>query len=37
MHGARAVAVARPVFDAALDRVNVVASSIGGTRGTLTH
>lgn len=37
VHGARAVAVARPVLDAALDRVNVVASSIGGTRGTLTH
>lgn len=36
VRGARAVAVATPTFDAALESVNRVASSIGATRTALT-
>jgi tRNA (mo5U34)-methyltransferase len=36
IHGARAVAIARPVLDAALDHVNRMASSVAERRGRLT-
>jgi tRNA (mo5U34)-methyltransferase len=37
VHGARAIAVARPTFDAGLESVNRVASSLGPRRDPLTR
>jgi hypothetical protein len=36
IHGPRAVAIARPVFDPTLDQVNGRASSVTERRGRLT-